>query len=362
MQSNSTTARDRSLYLLLFVEIFFLYAFIVGLGQFIYPVIIACIVLYISLPAIDLLERYTKLARYIAVSIIFIIQLYIIVKIITQGLPYILAETQKLLLALPNLIKNIVNYTNNTLATYNIDFQMESKILEDKSTVFFKDLAALNYVTLENTLSLATDTASHIIGHLMWIVDLVLIPLMYLFLGINYKSIIHGIQNNTPVFLKEEMHLLLLKSNDIFAAYIRGQIILVCTLAAGYSTGFMLIGLPYGFTLGIITGLLSFVPYLGTIIGFVTSSLILFTLDSNILAYLSLYSVFIVVHGLEYSVLIPSLVGQHVGLSFFTSFIALLIGASNFGVIGAVFAMPLTAIGKHIFERLKIYCHQQGTL
>ncbi len=364
MQINSTERifKEHSLSIFIFLEILIIYCFIVGLGQFLYPVIIACILLYISLPAIDFLEKHTHLPRQVAVSIIFIIQLYIIGILLTQGLPYIFAETQKLFLALPKYITNIINYINAQAATYDINLDIESMAMEKKSTQFFKDLATLNYGTLENTLNFAHDTASQILGHLFWLIDLVLIPILYLFLGINYKKVINGIDHNAPKFLKEEVNLALFKANEVFAAYIRGQIILVCTLAAGYSTGFVLIGLPYGFALGIITGLLSFVPYLGTTVGLITSLLILFTLNSNIFAYLSLLSVFVVVHGLEYSVLIPSLVGHHVGLSFFTSFLALLIGANSFGVLGAVFAMPVTALGKHLFGRIRMYCENNGDI
>lgn len=358
MNSTERFCKDHCLSIFIAAELLFIYILIAGLGQFLYPVIIACILLFISLPAIDLLEKYTQLPRQLAVAIIFIIQLYFIAVLLTQWLPALVTETQKLLLALPKYIKNIINYFNDLALEYNADFQIESAAIEKQSAEFFTDLTKLNFGTIEHTLSFAQDTASHLLGHLLWIIDLVLIPLLYLFLGMNYKTIIAGIEHNTPCFLREEVHLLINKANQVFSAYIRGQIILVCTLAAGYSTGFMLIGLPYGFALGIITGLLSFVPYLGTTIGLVTSLLILFTLNSNFLAYLSLLSVFVVVHGLEYSVLIPSLVGQHVGLSFFTSFLALLIGANNFGVVGAVFAMPVTAIGKHIFERIKLYCSQ----
>ena len=112
MQINSTERifKEHSLSILIFLEILIIYCFIVGLGQFLYPVIIACILLYISLPAIDFLEKHTHLPRQVAVSIIFIIQLYIIGILLTQGLPYIFAETQKLFLALPKYITNIINY------------------------------------------------------------------------------------------------------------------------------------------------------------------------------------------------------------------------------------------------------------
>jgi predicted PurR-regulated permease PerM len=345
--------------LLLTVEITIVTGFIYLLGQFIYPVTIACILLYLSLPAINFLERSTHLPRYIAVISIFILQVIILAKLFYSGLPYLANELQSLLLKAPSYITQLIGYLNQQANLYQINIPIETEEVAQKTSSFFTNILSLRYETLEHTLLFAHGTASHLLSPVYWIIDTLLIPILYLFLGINYQNILTGLKNNTPHFLKKEMTLFLHKTNDIFDAYIRGQIILVCTLAACYSLGFYIISLPYGLSIGIITGLLSFIPYLGTIIGLTTATLILFTSNSSFYAYALLLIVFGTVHSLEYSVLIPRLVGHRVGLSTLTSFLAIIIGASNFGVFGIIFAIPTVAVGKHVFERVHYHCRAQ---
>lgn len=333
-----------------------------SLGQLVYPVIIASLLVFLTIPIIQALEKHIKIPRVFAVSLLCLLQVYCIYLLLSRGLPYLFNETQNFLVHFPNLLLKFIERMNTIIKKYDANIELDTAILQAQTRTFIKSVASLDYTTLEHTILFAHDTASQLISPLLWLLDLFFIPVLYFFLGLKYDKILRGIDNFTPYFLKHEYHLLIEKSNDILDAYLRGQIILVCTLAAGYCIGFSIIGLPYAISIGITTGLLSFIPYLGTIVGLVTSCIILFTSNAGTLSYITLILVFIVIHSTESIILIPNLVGQRVGLSHFTSIIALILGTASFGILGMLLAIPCTALAKHIFLRLQLHCQHAELL
>jgi predicted PurR-regulated permease PerM len=135
-------------------------------------------------------------------------------------------------------------------------------------------------------------------------------------------------------------------------AYFKGQLILCCLLAVLYSLGFGLVGLPWGYVVGAFTGLMSWVPILGSMLGlFVAMIIIIFNFSSALLLKICL--VYFVIQLLEGFVLAPHIVGRTVGLSFWQSLVAILIGAIFFGPLGATIAIPVAALVKYLLEEQK---------
>jgi predicted PurR-regulated permease PerM len=131
----------------------------------------------------------------------------------------------------------------------------------------------------------------------------------------------------------------------LVVTFFRGQLIIAAIQAALYATGFSLLGLRYGFILGIALGFLNLVPYLGSIIGLsVALPLALFQDGGGWWLVGSVAGVFAAVHMLEGYVLTPRIMGDRTGLHPVAVIVALLFWGTAFhGILGMILAIPLTA-------------------
>jgi predicted PurR-regulated permease PerM len=127
------------------------------------------------------------------------------------------------------------------------------------------------------------------------------------------------------------------------AGFARGQATVCLILATYYATALMIAGLPFGLVVGMVAGLLTFIPYLGAIGGFVIAiaiALVNFDGWSGPMAVAAIFGIGQVVEG---NVLTPKLVGDRVGLHPVWVIFALLAGGTLFGFLGLLLAVPVAA-------------------
>jgi len=132
--------------------------------------------------------------------------------------------------------------------------------------------------------------------------------------------------------------------NTALSGFIRGQALVCLCLGFIYSVGLSLAGLKYGATIGIIAGVLSFVPYVGSTFVLVSSLILAFIQFDNYVHIGFVFLVFLVGQTLEGYVLTPKLVGDRVGLHPVWVLFALFAGGSLLGFVGVIIAVPVAAI------------------
>lgn len=128
------------------------------------------------------------------------------------------------------------------------------------------------------------------------------------------------------------------------AGWVRGQSTVCLLLGAFYAIGLSIIGLDFGLAVGLMAGLLSFIPYVGTITGFVTGLAIAFAQYSEWGPIAAVLAVFIVGQVIEGNFLTPKLVGDRVGLHPVWVMFALFAGGALFGFVGVLLALPVAAV------------------
>ena len=132
--------------------------------------------------------------------------------------------------------------------------------------------------------------------------------------------------------------------NDIISGFVRGQATVCLCLGVFYAVGLTLCGLDLGLLIGLGIGVLSFIPYVGSITGFVLSLLIAFAQFNTITPIVAVVSLFIIGQILEGNFLTPKLVGDSVGLHPVWVMFALLAGGVLLGFLGLLIAVPLAAV------------------
>jgi predicted PurR-regulated permease PerM len=132
---------------------------------------------------------------------------------------------------------------------------------------------------------------------------------------------------------------------NIVVAFFRGQIIIAFLQGLLFAFGFSLVGLRYGFVIGLLLGFLNVIPYLGSIIGLgVALPLAFFQDGGGWQKLLFVLLVFVVVQLIEGYVLTPRIMGERTGLHPLAIIVAVFFwGQALGGILGMIFAIPLTA-------------------
>ena len=334
-----------------------------GLDTFIYPLTIAVILLYMSLPAIVFLETKCHLPAPIAVGLIFFAQVVVILTLLLIGIPYLFREISNLIQQLPLFVSHIFDALQTLSKSYDfLNFDDSLTRAPIQLTQTLQALRSLDATTLYNTLMIAQGTASQLLSPIFWIAYMIIMPVMYFFLAIQSKKIIPLIRSYTPLAYRDAVVSTLRVVNTIFSGYFRGQITVLSFLAFMYAAGLYLLNIPYGLAIGIMTGILSFIPYFGLFLGFTLASISSFYTSSSLSSFALLCLTFAIVNAIESLYLTPTFMGKRVGLSNVSSLLSIIIGANLFGLFGLVFAIPMAATGKHLFKQFATYCKHQGVL
>src|SRR3990172_11329979 len=132
---------------------------------------------------------------------------------------------------------------------------------------------------------------------------------------------------------------------NIVVAFFRGQLIIAFLQGLLFAVGFSIVGLRYGFVIGLLLGFLNAVPYLGSILGLsMALPLAFFQTGGGLHTLMAVGLVFLVVQLIEGYVLTPKIMGKRTGLHFMAIIIAIFFwGAALGGILGMILAIPLTA-------------------
>jgi len=131
--------------------------------------------------------------------------------------------------------------------------------------------------------------------------------------------------------------------NRIISGYLRGQLMVCVVLGSFYSLGLWLVGLKLGLLVGFLAGLISFIPYVGSISGFLIAIVLVVTQYGTLPKILAVIAVFGIGQFLEGNFLTPKLVGENIGLHPVWVMFALLAGGVLLGLLGMIIAVPVSA-------------------
>ncbi len=179
---------------------------------------------------------------------------------------------------------------------------------------------------------------------LSWLFNLVLIPVVTFYLLRDWPRLLDRITVLLPRPIEQDALRLARECDEVLATFLRGQLLVMICLGAIYSLGLWFAGLDLAVLIGMIAGLVSFVPYLGLIVGLSISGIATVMQFGDMTPLLAVVAVFAVGQLLESLVLTPLLVGDRVGLHPVAVIFAVLAGGQLFGAIGVLLALPVAAV------------------
>ncbi len=185
------------------------------------------------------------------------------------------------------------------------------------------------------------------------ILDLLLIPFFVYYLLADYGSMRARVDRLIPQRYRTVTAALISRINSVISSYVRSQLLIALVMGILYALGFAILRVPLALTIGILSGLLNFVPYLGTLTG-LALSLSFTALDgAGIARILGVVVVFIVVQSVEGYYLTPKLLGSRLDLHPLWVLVGLMIGGSLFGLLGIILAVPVIAVAKVVLGFLE---------
>ncbi len=137
---------------------------------------------------------------------------------------------------------------------------------------------------------------------------------------------------------------LVAEADDVLSAFVRGQLTVMLALSAIYCAGLWIIGLDLAFLVGLLAGLVSFVPYAGSLVGIATASAAAIVQFGDAWSLIPVLVVFGVGQTIEGVLLTPWLVGDRIGLHPVAVIFSVLAGGQLFGFIGVLLALPVASV------------------
>ena len=214
------------------------------------------------------------------------------------------------------------------------------------------DQANLENILKENAGS-ATQAAKMIIGKIaaggQAVVDVisvaVFMPIVAYFMMKEWPNVTRWIHDLMPRHSQEVITGLLKQIDGKLSGFVRGQISVAMVLGVSYAVMLTLAGLKYGFMIGLMSGVLSVIPMVGSAVGLIVSVAVAWFQSGGEPTFVLLIAgIFLGGQVIEGNFLTPKLVGDSVGLHPLWVFFALLAGGSLLGVLGMFLAVPVAAV------------------
>jgi predicted PurR-regulated permease PerM len=188
-----------------------------------------------------------------------------------------------------------------------------------------------------------------------WLANLVLIPVVAFYLLRDWHVLVARIDQMLPRDPAPVIRRLARESDTVLGAFMRGQLLVMLALGLFYTLGLWLVGLELALLIGMLAGLVSFVPYLGFTVGVLAALLAGWFQFQEFMPLLWVVLVFGLGQLLESLWLTPRLVGGSIGLHPVAVIFAIMAGGQLFGFVGVLLALPVASVAMVLLR----YAHRQ---
>lgn len=299
------------------------------------PFLIAAVFAYIGDPLVDRLETL-KLSRTLSVTAVFISLILLALLLLLILVPML--ERQFVLLGdkLPVYLDTLQQKVLPAVGGY-LGVDPESFDLASLKAMVREQWSG----AVKGVFSVLSQSGMTVLA---WGANLVLIPVVTFYMLRDWDIMVERIHELMPRRYEASVARLTKASDEVLGAFLRGQLTVMIALGVIYSTGLSIIGLELALLIGMLAGLVSFVPYLGTIVGIVAAGAAALMQFQELLPLLYVAAVFTVGQMVEGMLLTPLLVGDKIGLHPVAVIFAVLAGGQLFGFFGILLALPVAAV------------------
>jgi predicted PurR-regulated permease PerM len=307
------------------------------LGPVLTPFLVGAILAYLGTPIVARAER-RGVPRSLSTLLVMLFMGILLAGLFLVLIPLVQAEVTSITKRLPDLVAQMTARVGPFLQekfdiTLSLDF--------DSIRTFISDNAEQARQLSVRLLS-GVKTGGAIVLSLL--VNLALIPVVMFYLLRDWNMILARLDDLLPRRWGPKVRAISREVDGVLAEFLHGQLLVMIALAAYYTVALSIVRLDHAVAIGILTGLLVFIPYVGFGLGFllgVTAAALEFNGWPGFFAVLAVYGVGQL---LESYVLVPFMVGDRIGLHPLAVIFALLAFGELFGFAGVLMALPVSAV------------------
>ncbi|MEP2533455.1 AI-2E family transporter [Shimia sp.] len=323
-------ARDQLKYWGLAAVLFF--AALWYLGDVLLPFILGGAIAYFLDPVADRLEE-AGLSRTAATGVITLCGVLIFIIAALAVVPLLISQAVALIDTVPQLIADLQNFVT-------VNFPSVST----PDSVVHKSLVTLGEAVQERGGALFQGVLNSALSVINILMLIVIVPVVAFYLLLDWDRMVAEINRLLPLDHAPTIRLLSTQIDRTLASFVRGMGTVCLILGTYYAVALMIVGLQFGLVVGFIAGLVTFIPYLGALIGGALAiGLALFQFWGDWLSIGLVAGVFAIGQVIEGNFLTPKLVGSSVGLHPVWLLVALSVFGALFGFVGMLVAVPVAA-------------------
>jgi predicted PurR-regulated permease PerM len=303
-----------------------------ALGDIIFPFVLGAALAYFLNPVVNVLER-RGLARVLATSLVSLLALLAVIAAILLVVPTIIAQAVQLANAAPGLLAAAAEAVTQRFPD-----------LADSQSAMRQALADIGAWVQARGGQLAGSILGSARSFISVLVLVIVVPVVGFYLLLDWNRLIGQLDQLLPRQHAPTIRRLAREIDKVVAAFVRGMGSICLMMAAYYGLALMAVGLSYGLVVGAIAGILTFIPYLGALMGGVLAiGLGLYQFWGDWGSVAMVVGVFLAGQTVESNVITPRLVGRSVGLHPVWVLLSISVFATLFGLVGMLVAVPLAA-------------------
>ncbi|WP_205957851.1 AI-2E family transporter [Paracoccus salipaludis] len=317
------------------------------LGAAIMPFVLGMAIAYLLDPVVDRLER-AGVSRVLAVVLITGLAVLALATALVWLVPLLIRQGTQLVETTPAMIDRLQAVVQSRYPHLFPDGGFVDNALQQARTTVASSMGTI--------VGTVMGSINGVIGFVM---VLVIAPVVAFYMLLDWDRMVRRIDALLPRPHLDTLRGLARQIDDSISGFVRGQAVVILILAVFYSVGLALAGLPFGIVIGVSAASLSFIPYVGTLVGGVISiGVALFTFWGEPERIIAVAGIFVAGQMLEGNYLQPKIVGGHVGLHPVWLMLALSVFGTLFGFVGLLVAVPLGAavgvIVRYSVDRYKV--------
>ena len=322
------------------------------LGGILMPFIVCLVLAYMLDPLVDILERQ-RLGRNFSALLVSAVVVILFLALFMFLIPLIVSEAIALAKAMPAALVWLQNWLEVYLSqpSANLEWLMSLLNIDNPADVqkrLMSEVRAalqnMGGVLFQDTSTILRALSNQIgaIGNSLS--TLLLIPFILFYLLRDWDRLVLHVADVLPRSKVASARIVAVRCGQALSGFFRGQILVMIFLGLFYGIGLALMDLPFGFLIGFFTGMLSFIPYVGMVMGFAVAEILALVHFGLWPESLFVAGIFFAGQIIESSFLTPKLIGESIQLHPVWIIFGLLAGGNLFGFVGLLFAIPVLAI------------------
>ena len=311
-------------------------ALVYALSPILAPFLAAAIFAYILDPVVDKLER-RGLSRTLGTVLTLLLLIALVVLFLLIVIPLFVKESVLLAEQFPGFLDKVkTEWLPWVTQKTGVELTLDSGSIKQFLTENLSDAKGI----AQRVFASVRIGGLAVVGFL---VNLLLVPVVLFYLLRDWDVLVARIDDMIPRRWHARARTIASEVDAVLAEFLRGQMSVMLIMAVLYVLGLWAVGLQFALPIGLITGVLVFVPYLGSITGFLLATLAAVMQFQAMPGVLAVWAVFAVGQLLEGMVVTPLLVGDRIGLHPVAVIFALLAFGQLFGFFGILLALPASA-------------------